>query len=152
FGVSRADQAGVAEFGPWIHRTIRDLCHVVDAVVVSVHAGIEDSPWPSPFIRELYRSFIDSGASVVHGHHAHVPQGYEQYGEGVIFYGMGNFAVDPETWQSTLNGLWSLAAEIDFGSSPIRWRPITLEIRHKNGADTIVIEESSIAEREKRQG
>jgi hypothetical protein len=142
FGVARRNQAGVAEFGPWVYCAIRDLRETVDAVIVSVHAGVEDSPWPSPYIRELYRSFIDAGAMVVHGHHAHVPQGYEAYGDGVIFYGMGNFAVDPDKWRDYPNGMWSLAAEIDFGLKPVCWRLLTLEIRHQPGSDPIVIEES----------
>jgi poly-gamma-glutamate synthesis protein (capsule biosynthesis protein) len=147
FGVARRKVAGVAEFGPWIYQAIRDMCQTVDAVVVSTHAAVEDSPWPSPFIRELYRSFVDAGATVVHGHHSHVPQGYEVYGEGVIFYGMGNFAVDPNRWRNYPNGLWSLAAEIDVRSRPVRWRLVMLEIRHQSGSDTMVIEESSSEER-----
>ncbi len=103
--VYRCNSAGVAEFGPWIYRAIRNLRETVDAVIVSVHAAVEDSPWPSPYIRALYRSFVDAGASVVHGHHSHVPQGYEAYGDGVIFYGMGNFAVDPDKWRDYPNGM-----------------------------------------------
>jgi hypothetical protein len=148
FGVARRNSPGVAEFGSWIYRAIRDLRETVDAVIVSVHAAVEDSPWPSPYIRELYQSFIDAGATVVHGHHAHVPQGYEAYGNGVIFYGMGNFAVDPEKWRNYSNGMWSLAAEIDFQSSPLCWRPFTLEIRQEPDSDTVVIKESNNEERE----
>lgn len=148
FGVARRNSAGVAEFGPWVYRAIRDLRETLDGVVVSVHAGVEDSPWPSPHIRELYHSFIDAGATVVHGHHAHVPQGFEEYGAGVIFYGMGNFAIDPDKWRDYPNGMWSLAAEIDFRSQPVGWRPLTLEIRHQPGCDTIVIGESNDEEHE----
>lgn len=148
FGVARRSQAGVAEFGPWVYRAIHDLRHIVDVAIVSVHAAVEESPWPSPYIRELYRSFIDAGATVVHGHHAHVPQGYEEYGEGVIFYGLGNFAIDPDKCRNYPNGLWSLGAQLDFHSNPVRWRPMTFEIRHQSGSDTIAIEESSIDEQE----
>ena len=143
FGVARRNSAGVAEFGPWIYRAIRDLRKTVDAVIVTVHAGVEDSPWPSPYMRELYHSFIDAGATVVHGHHAHVPQGYEAYEDGVIFYGMGNFAVDPDKWLDYPNGMWSLAAEIDVSSKPVRWRPLTFEIRYQPGSEGIVVEESN---------
>jgi hypothetical protein len=154
FGVAQWSKAGVAAFGPWIYRAIRDLRQTVDAVIVSVHASVEDSPWPSPFIRELCRSFIDAGASVVHGHHAHVPQGHEEYGDGVIFYGMGNFAVDPDKWRKYPNSLWSLAAEIDLRSKPVRWRPLTLEIHYQNqnSANILVIEESSGEELERHHG
>lgn len=151
FGVSRRNHAGVAEFGPWVYQAIHDLCRTVNAVIVSVHAGVENSPWPSLYIRELYYSFIDAGATIVHGHHAHVPQGYEAHGNGVIFYGMGNFAVDPDKWRNYPNGLWSLAAEIDFGSKPVRWQPMTFEIRHQSGSDTMMIEKSSIEEHESHQ-
>ncbi|NLE45724.1 MAG: CapA family protein [Chloroflexi bacterium] len=58
FGVARRDSAGVAEFGPWVYRTIRQLRETVEVVIVSVHAAVEDSPWPSPYIRELYRSKV----------------------------------------------------------------------------------------------
>ena len=146
FGVARRTQAGVAEFGPWIYDTIRSLRRGVDSVIVSVHAAVEYAPWPSPYVRELYHSFIDAGAVVVHGHHAHVPQGYEQYREGMIFYGMGNFAVDPGRWRDYPSGLWSLAAEVSLAERPIRWRPFTLEIRTGSEPGGIVVEESSIQE------
>lgn len=146
FGVALRNQAGVAEFGPWVHNAILDLRKKVDAVIVSVHAGVEDSPWPFPHIRDLYKSFINVGATVVHGHHAHVPQGYEAYGDGLIFYGMGNFAVDPDTWRNYPNGMWSLAAKIDLRFKPVRWQPLIFEIRHQFGSGTIVIEESNAEE------
>ena len=143
FGVANNSQPGVAEFGPWIYQTICNLCETVDTIIVTCHAAVGDSPWPSPYIRELYHSFIDAGATVVHGHHSHVPQGYEEYGDGLIFYGMGNFAIDPEKWCEYPNGMWSLAAEIDFSSKPLNWRLLTLEIRHIPGLETIMIEEST---------
>ncbi len=146
FGVARWAQAGTAEFGPWIYHAIDRLRQVVDVVIVSSHAAIEDSPWPSPYIQELYHSFIDAGATVVHGHHAHVPQGYETYRHGVVFYGMGNFAVNPDKWRNKPNGMWSLGAEIDFSSAPVRWRLLTFEIRREAGSNSIRIEESTKAE------
>lgn len=147
FGVASLNSAGVAEFGPWVYNAISDLHKEVDAVIVSCHAAVEDSPWPSPYIRELYHSYIDAGAAVVHGHHAHVPQGYEKYGEGFIFYGMGNFAVDPVKWNDYPNGLWSIGAEIDFRSKPIDCILLTFQMRHQPDSDTIVIEESNDEEK-----
>ncbi len=149
FGVARLKQAGVAEFGPWIYREISSLSEQVDAVIISIHAGVEDSPWPSPYIRDLYHSFIDAGATIVHGHHAHVPQGYEQYRDGVIFYGLGNFAVNPSRWQNSPNGLWSLGTEINLNSKPLEWRPMSFEIRYQVGSEKICIEESSSEERKR---
>jgi poly-gamma-glutamate synthesis protein (capsule biosynthesis protein) len=125
-----------------MYQEIKNLAGHVDVVIVSVHAGIEDSPWPSPYIRNLYRSFIDAGATIIHGHHAHVPQGYEEYHNGLILYGMGNFAVDPVKWGSYKNGLWSIGAAIDLNSIPFQWKLITFEIRHNSGSNSISIEES----------
>ena len=147
FGVARWKTAGVAEFGPWVYKAIHELRETVDSVIVTVHAALEDSPWPSPYIRDLFRSFIDEGARVVHGHHAHIPQGFEEYKGGLIFYGMGNFAVDPEKWRSRPNGMWSLGADIDFSTDPLQWRLLTFEIREKLESESIIIEESTHEEK-----
>jgi poly-gamma-glutamate synthesis protein (capsule biosynthesis protein) len=146
FGIARRNSAGVAELGPWVYRAIDELRETADAVIVSVHAAVEDSPWPSPYFRHLYRSYIDAGATIVHGHHSHVPQGYESYKDGVIFYGMGNAAVDPGKWRDYPNGMWSLAADIDVSSVPHRWRTFTLEIRDNPASETIVVEDSTAEE------
>ena len=148
FGVATRSKAGVAEFGPWIYCAIKDLNEKVDNIIISVHAGVEDSPWPSPYIRDLYRSFIDAGATVVHGHHAHVPQGYEKYRNGMIFYGMGNFAVDPDNWKDNPNGMWSLGADINFSLLTLQWQMKIFEIRHQTGSNRILIEECSEKELE----
>jgi hypothetical protein len=65
----------------------------------------------------------------------------------VIFYGMGNFAVDPDKWHSYHNWLWSVGADIDFTVKPPSWRVLTLEIRHKPGSDSMAIDESTIEEK-----
>lgn len=146
FGVARHNSPGVAEFGPWVYEAIRSLNQQGAAVIISIHAAVEESPWPYPYLQELYRSYIDAGATVVHGHHAHVPQGFEEYGGGLILYGLGNFAVDPDKWHAYPNGLWSLGAEIDLSISPVRWQLRTFEIRYTLGSNTIRIEESSRGE------
>lgn len=59
-------------------------------VVVIIHGGHEGYNLPSPRMKELYRFFIEKGASVVINHHQHCFSGYENYKNGVIFYGLGN--------------------------------------------------------------
>ncbi|MCX7049964.1 MAG: CapA family protein [Candidatus Sumerlaeota bacterium] len=140
FGVARVDRAGVAELGPWVIPAIRHLRKQVHAVVVSVHLALEMSPWPSPTIQDLYRSWIDEGASIVHGHHSHIPQGIEAYGNGIIAYGLGNFVVDPEWWNGR-NTLWSQAVGIDWSIEPFSWQSFTLEVRQAK--EVIVVERSS---------
>lgn len=146
FGVARHNQPGVAEFGTWIYKAINKLRETVDNVVVSIHAGIEESPWPSPYFRDLYRSYIDAGATVVHGHHAHIPQSFEAYADGLIFYGMGNFAVNPDNWCNYPNGMWSLGAEINFNIRPLTWKLHTFEIRPQGDSKNILIQQSTLEE------
>lgn len=71
-------------------------------VVVYFHGGSEYSPIPNPFIKRLYRSFIDAGAKAVIGNHTHCPQGYESYNEGLIFYSLGNFVFEKRVVQYSL--------------------------------------------------
>jgi poly-gamma-glutamate capsule biosynthesis protein CapA/YwtB (metallophosphatase superfamily) len=71
---------------------VRELC---DAVIVSLHWGIEYVYYPSPEQIETSRSLIDAGASVVLTHHPHVMQGIETYRDGLIAYSLGNFQFSP---------------------------------------------------------
>ncbi|WP_158077144.1 CapA family protein [Thioalkalivibrio versutus] len=114
FGVSKGSQPGVAGYDPSIFYKLRKIKEECDLVIVSVHAAAELVPWPSPERQDAWRALIDAGADIVHGHHAHVPQGWEEYNGGWIFYGLGNFCVDPNKWRWHPNGLWSLAPEIAF--------------------------------------
>ena len=62
-----------------------------DFVLVIVHDGKEQVPFPSQRIRENYRAFIDAGAAAVIAHHPHTAQGFESYHGGFIAYSLGNF-------------------------------------------------------------
>jgi len=77
---------------------IRDIAALkpqVDHIILLLHWGIEFCDYPYPDDVNLGRTFIDKGASVVLGCHAHVIQGIERYRHGVIYYGLGNFIYDP---------------------------------------------------------
>jgi len=65
-----------------------------DVIIVSMHAGIEYSPKSNAQQVAFARAAIDAGASVVVGHHPHVTQPWERYGQGVIFYSLGNLVFD----------------------------------------------------------
>lgn len=65
---------------------------VADHVIVLLHSGYEYVPAPSPEQRAAAYAAVDAGATLVIGHHAHILQGVEFYNEGVIVYGLGNFA------------------------------------------------------------
>ncbi len=89
-GVARADEDS-------IRQDVTAALRTADIVVVSVHAGTEYQDAPTAEQRSLLRAAIDAGASLALGHHAHVFQGWEEYGGGVIVYGLGNFVFDLDT-------------------------------------------------------
>ncbi len=53
----------------------------------------------------FFRSLIDMGADVVVGTSAHQPQTFETYGDGVIYYGLGNLFFDQVWWPGTTRSL-----------------------------------------------
>jgi hypothetical protein len=114
FGCSTTNNPGVAGFASWIFPMIVREKSFSDYVVVSFHGGAEDFPLPAPFFQDLYRSFVDLGADFVIGHHPHTPQGFERYAHGFIAYGLGNFAVNPKSWNENPLNLISLGVRINF--------------------------------------
>ena len=65
-----------------------------------------DYAWSSPGDQvEFFRHLIDLGADVVVGTSAHQPQTYELYGEGAIYYGLGNLWFDQYRWPGTTRSL-----------------------------------------------
>lgn len=92
---------------PWVCQQIRELAELVDSVAVIVHAGREYVPVPPPYIRETYRLLADAGASLVVGHHPHVPQGIEVWRGVPIVYSLGNFVfpVSPNIWHRNVGSL-----------------------------------------------
>ena len=53
----------------------------------------------------LFRHLIDLGADMVVGTSAHQPQTFELYGDGVIYYGLGNLFFDQVWWPGTTRSL-----------------------------------------------
>lgn len=53
----------------------------------------------------FFRHLIDLGADMVVGTSAHQPQTYELYGDGVIYYGLGNLFFDQVWWPGTTRSL-----------------------------------------------
>lgn len=53
----------------------------------------------------FFRHLIDLGADVVVGTSAHQPQTFELYGDGAIYYGLGNLFFDQSWWPGTTRSL-----------------------------------------------
>ena len=84
-----------------------------DAVIVSIHAGVEMRTTPSWRQKSLAREAISAGADVVVGHHPHVVQPLVQYRGKHIFYSLGNFVFNPSpSFLRNPTGPWSAMADI----------------------------------------
>ncbi|MBI2859192.1 MAG: CapA family protein [Chloroflexi bacterium] len=74
---------------------IRKLRPLVDVLVVSVHAGVVSLPAiVAMYQQEAGYAAIDAGADLVLQHHAHILKGIEVYKGKVIFYSLGNWALE----------------------------------------------------------
>ena len=62
-------------------------------------------PLSSPDQEYTFRLAVDDGADIVIGTQAHQPQTYELYGNGVIYYGLGNLFFDQDEWIGTRQGM-----------------------------------------------
>lgn len=72
----------------------------VDVLIVTSHSGEEYQTEENEYQRNLYQSFIESGADVVLGHHPHVMQPLK----GNIMYSLGNFVFDQGFSLNTMKG------------------------------------------------
>ena len=70
---------------------IREAASSVDVVIVSVHGGEEYADEPTKHIRDFDEACVRQGATIVIGHHPHVPYGVEKVGSSYIFHSLGNF-------------------------------------------------------------
>lgn len=118
FGEATDRSAGTAWLG---HRSadahIEAASEYSDVVVVIVHGGTEYAPFPPPHLQDRFREVIDRGADLVVGHHPHVPQGWERYGDGLIVYSLGNFLFEQSKRPSTQ---WGTSLGVEFGTDGIQ--------------------------------
>lgn len=66
-------------------------------IIVSFHWGIERDYDPNSAQKNLARTAIDNGATLVLGHHPHVLQGVARYKGRYIVYSLGNFCFGGNT-------------------------------------------------------
>ncbi|WP_090617797.1 CapA family protein [Natrinema salaciae] len=65
-----------------------------DLLVASVHLGPNWVERPSGQLIAFDHWLVDRGVDLVHGHSAHVVQGIERYGDGVVLHDTGDFVDD----------------------------------------------------------
>ncbi len=79
-----------------LYQYVNDAAMATDLVVVYLHCGTEGTLTPEDIQVETAYALIDAGADIVIQSHAHTLLPVEFYGNGVIFYGLGNFIMDQE--------------------------------------------------------
>ena len=77
---------------PLIYDRVRMLQAQCDHVIVFCHAGLPNASLPLPEWRARYRRFVDAGASIVVGQPPSGISGWEEYRNGLVFYGLGTLA------------------------------------------------------------
>lgn len=76
------------------YRYITASAQANDLTVVYLHSGNEYTAILDDKQQDVAHSIIDAGADMVIGSHPHNVQPVELYGNGIIFYSLGNFIMD----------------------------------------------------------
>lgn len=63
-----------------------------EIIICAFHWGTEGSYRATSAQQGFAHAAIDAGADIVYGHHPHVLQKIEEYGDGIIYYSLGNFS------------------------------------------------------------
>ena len=77
--------------------TIKEAKTESDYVIALIHWGKEDSHQLETVQKETSKIYIDAGADMIVGSHAHVLQGIEFYNSKPIIYNLGDFIFNNET-------------------------------------------------------
>ncbi|WP_240259917.1 CapA family protein [Clostridium perfringens] len=106
FSIAEKDKAGANPFDP-----LESLDHISqlkeesDIVIVLYHGGKEHYRYPSPALQKTCRKMVDKGADLVVCQHSHCIGCEENWKNGKIVYGQGNFLFDKSTseyWETSL--------------------------------------------------
>ena len=106
FSIASSSKPGANPFDPlYSFDHVRSLSSNNDFVIVLYHGGKEYYRYPSPELQRICRKFIESGANLVVCQHSHCIGCKEEYANGTIVYGQGNFLFDDcdhECWKTGL--------------------------------------------------
>lgn len=86
------------------YQAVKDASEKADLVIANIHWGVEYGMTETEAQQQLARNLINWGVDVVIGSHPHVLQPVEKYGDGIIFYSMGNFVFD-QGWSRTKDSM-----------------------------------------------
>lgn len=97
FNAANNNKYGVYVYDPLdIFDQIEEYSKNSDLLIVIFHGGIEHYRFPTPNLQKICRKMIDKGAWLVTCQHSHCIGTYEDYNNGKIIYGQGNFLFDED--------------------------------------------------------
>ena len=106
FSIASANSAGANPFDVIkSYNHVYNLSNACDYTIVLYHGGKEHYRFPSPNLQKYCRNFIEKGANIVICQHSHCIGCEENYKNGKIIYGQGNFLFDDsddECWKTGL--------------------------------------------------
>ena len=106
FSIATSQSPGANPFDPFESLDhISQLRKECDFVITLYHGGKEHYRYPSPYLQKVCRKIIDKGSDIVICQHSHCIGCKEEWGNGTIVYGQGNFIFDDNEspfWQTGL--------------------------------------------------
>lgn len=146
FGAAGPSEPGIAvgaQYDDWVTRQIMTSRRQGRIPVVSFHGGFENFMIPAPPLRELFQVWIDAGAEAVIAHHSHVPLPWESYKNKKIYYGLGNFIVDPGIWKKTHPfAMNSLAVDLTVQDGAVEIKHRVIELSEQENTPELVVEDA----------
>jgi len=117
---------------------ILKLKQVCDYIIVLYHGGKEYYQYPSPELQRICRKFVEKGANLIICQHSHCIGCFEEYEEGTIVYGQGNFIFNDETNSRSDE---SLLVSVDIHENKVSFFPL----RNNDGKICIAAEDDALS-------
>lgn len=118
---------------------IIELKKQCDYVIVLYHGGKEQYRYPSPNLQKICRKLVEKGADLVVCQHSHCIGCKEEYKQGTIVYGQGNFLFDDEEneyWQTSL--LIMISDDFKIKYLPLKKNKSTVRLAKGDEAENIL--------------
>ena len=119
-----------------IARKIREIKSRNRWCVLIAHSGEEFSNLPLPFVRRQYLRYLEMGVDVVVSHHPHVVQNWEQVGDKLIFYSLGNFVFDTDYQRKQRYSEYGVLVKLHFSENAITWEHLGTKVDRENNRIT----------------
>jgi poly-gamma-glutamate synthesis protein (capsule biosynthesis protein) len=142
FSIAQETVAGANPFDPFESLDhVSSLKSKSDYVIVLYHGGKEHYRYPSPYLRKVCRKLVEKGADLVICQHSHCIGAFENYNNGMIVYGQGNFLFDHseiEFWQTSLIVKASFGDKMSVEFIPFCKKGIGIELPSPDKSEAIL--------------